>query len=104
MARRSNRVAMRGMRNHWAGVRSWRFGLSIEKSPDYQSWEPVIHTSNKNCILNIDRTYPGEMPLRRSDRRRSNSSTVSSRIEITTNMVATLKIAGLICSRMPFHI
>ena len=40
----------------------------------------------------------------RSDRRRKSSTVVNRKIEIITRIVATDKIAGLICSRMPFHI
>lgn len=47
---------------------------------------------------------PGVTPRSRSERRRSSSSVVSRAIETTTRMVATARMAGLICSRMPFHI
>ena len=47
---------------------------------------------------------PGEMPRNRSDRRRRISTVVSSRIEMITRIVATDRIAGEICSRIPFHI
>ena len=47
---------------------------------------------------------PGLIPRSRSPRRRSSSTVVSSAIETITRIVATDRIAGEICSRIPFHI
>jgi hypothetical protein len=46
----------------------------------------------------------GDMPRNLSDRRRNSSTVVSRAIEITTSIVATAKIVGLICSRRPVNI
>jgi TRAP transporter 4TM/12TM fusion protein len=50
------------------------------------------------------RRQPGLRPRSRSDRRRRSSTAVRSPIETITRIVATARIAGLSCSRMPFHI
>lgn len=46
----------------------------------------------------------GVIPRNRSDRRRNNSTVVNNEMESRTSNVATAKIVGLICSRMPDHI
>ena len=46
----------------------------------------------------------GDIPRKRSDRRRSNSTVVRSAIETATRMVATARMVGLICSRSPVNI
>ena len=48
--------------------------------------------------------HAGVTPRNRSLRRRSISTVASSPIEITTSIVATARMAGLIASRIPFHI
>ena len=55
-------------------------------------------------VLQLFRRHRGVTPRIRSDRRRSSSTVVSSAIEKITSSVATARMAGLICSRMPFHI
>lgn len=44
------------------------------------------------------------MPRNRSERRRNSSTTVRSAIEIITRIVATARIVGEICSRIPENI
>ena len=44
------------------------------------------------------------MPRNFSLRRRRNSTVVKSKILTTTRIVATARMVGLICSRMPAHI
>ena len=43
-------------------------------------------------------------PRRRSERQRRNSIVVSRMMEKMTRMVATARMVGEICSRIPFHI
>ena len=47
---------------------------------------------------------PGEIPRSLSERRRSSSTVVNKAMETITRIVATDRMAGEICSRMPFHI
>ena len=47
---------------------------------------------------------PGLIPRIFSERRRKSSTVVRSATEMITKMVATARMAGLICSRIPFHI
>ena len=60
--------------------------------------------SNTDQSLSHGKYQPGERPRKRSDRRRSSSTVVSSRIEIVTRTVAAARIVGLICSRRPVNI
>ena len=48
--------------------------------------------------------YSGDTPLNRSDRLLSNSTAVRIAIDRITRIVATARIVGLICSRMPENI
>ena len=59
------------------------------------------YRSEIQCSIRI---YVGLIPRNRSERRRSSSTVASKAIETVIRMVATAKMVGLICSRIPTHI
>ena len=85
-------------------------GLSVISVWFWLTLLPENH--NRNCVglpSEFHRTFcgtdqPGDRPRNRSDRRRSSSSVVRSRIEMPTRMVATARMVGEICSRKPVNI